>query len=209
MAASLALLFILLQKWGRSMQRHFKTAFLTGSRFLNEALMQGLRGCKRSSPPCSTGAPTPHPCYPCHLHPWLPQAQRQPGSSLTTSSVGHGDRTSRSGSGWPPSHSMALLGLPLWILLGLLASACWPSLQPWGPLLPHPCPLSGCHTGSPVAPLSTDLPWFPSLDQLLIQHLTLRDLCAPNCVPPRFIYRPNPQGDCIWRQEGNGSYIRS
>lgn len=68
--------FILLQKWGRSMQRHFETAFLTGSRFLNEK--HSCKVCKaaRGAATMLHGAPASRPRYPCHLHPRLPQERR-------------------------------------------------------------------------------------------------------------------------------------
>lgn len=173
--------------------------------------MQGLRGCKRSSHRAPRRS-HPSPVLPLPLAPMAPtEAQRQPGSSLTTSSVGHGDRTSRSGSGWPPSHSW-----PFWVSLSGSFSASWPLLADMPPALGPLCfPIHAHSLGVTLAPpskppLSTDLPWIPVPGSAPDSASHLGDCCAPNCVPPKFIYRsPNPQGDCIWRQEGNGSYIRS
>lgn len=68
--------FILLQKWGRSMQRRFETAFLTGSRFLNEKHSYKVCKAARGAATMLHGAPASRPRYPCHLHPRLPQEHR-------------------------------------------------------------------------------------------------------------------------------------
>lgn len=145
-ASPAPLLFILLQKWGRSMQRHFKTAFLTGSRFLNRSTHARSARLQEEQPPCPR-RPTPHPCYPCHLHPWLPQKSEATRLFFDHIQCGHGDRTSRSGSGWPPSHSYGPSGLlsgssrpP-----GLCLLTC---LQPWGQL----CGFHHAYLGVTLAP---------------------------------------------------------
>ena len=125
-------------------------AFLTGSRFLNEK--HACKVCK-----AERGAVTAPWCS--HLSLMLPlspapmaptETQRQSLSSLTTFCVWHWDRTSRSGSGRPPSHSW-----PFWVSLSGSFSDSWPLLADrppaLGPLLfpihAHSlgitCPLSG------------------------------------------------------------------
>ena len=165
------------------------------------------------------GAPTSHSCCPCHLHPWLPQKLRGNHSLLWPHSV------CGTGTG---HHVLALVGLLL--THGPSGSpSLGPSrtpglclltgLQPWGLFSSPSMPtlwVSHAHSLAPPSkhPLSTDLPWrmgrSSSQEDAPDSASYLGDCCTPNCVPPKFIHwRPNPQVDCIWRQEGNGSYIRS